>query len=178
MRQNPSEYPTKAASVASLVALAFALLAWSPAEAVQLESWDQKLTGAKRFEVLRGFNDQAVLDQETQLVWERSPAGGKGWHDAVEYCYTRVVGGRLGWRLPTIEELTSLIDVSQSNPALPAGHPFIVPPTPPTWSITSVAGDTGSAWHVTFGNGGVSPAAKGAALFAWCVRGGHGYDGQ
>jgi len=33
------------------------------------------------------------------------------------------VGGRYGWRLPTIQELHSRIDDTQ-DPALPAGDPF------------------------------------------------------
>ena len=41
------------------------------------------------------------------------------------YAYNKNVGGRGGWRLPTVEELRSLIDLRRAIPALPSGHPFI-----------------------------------------------------
>jgi len=31
------------------------------------------------------------------------------------------------WRLPNIQELKSLVDINYANPALTAGHPFIIP---------------------------------------------------
>jgi len=39
-----------------------------------LKSWSREIKDAtKRFEVLDRFNDEAVLDRETQLVWQREP---------------------------------------------------------------------------------------------------------
>ena len=43
------------------------------------------------------------------------------WLTANFYAYDITVGGRDGWRLPTVEELKSLVDRTQSNPALPSG---------------------------------------------------------
>ena len=87
-------------------------------------TWSQKLPAAQRFvPVLDGA---AVLDKETGLVREKSPDTTKReWLTAIVYCYYKTVGGRKGWRLPTIEELASLIDASQNNPALPNDHPFL-----------------------------------------------------
>ena len=86
-------------------------------------SWYQILSADKRFVLV--MNDEAVLDKETGLVWERSPVTESIWDlgDAEQRTYEKVIANRKSWRLPTIEELSSLVDSTQ-NPALPIGHPF------------------------------------------------------
>lgn len=150
-------------------------------------AWSQKLICAvgncPRFIVLSDWNSAAVLDRETALVWEQSPGTAtRSWIGAFE-CYQREVGGRKGWRLPTVEELASLVDSTQSNPALPSGHPFSnvqsSAPASAYWSATTLAANTTNAWRVTFFNGQAGPTSKDlSSLFVWCVRGGHGHDGQ
>jgi hypothetical protein len=126
-------------------------------------------------------SDDMVLDKETHLVWERSPAViTSDWSTAVTNCYQREVAGRKGWRLPTVEELASLIDTISANPALPIGHPFSVVTPGFYWSTTTciAAGCTDHAWRVGIHDGAVGPEVKTDIDFrAWCVRGGHGYDG-
>ena len=39
-----------------------------------LPSWDRKMVAVNRFVVLTNWNSEAVLDKETGLVWELSPA--------------------------------------------------------------------------------------------------------
>ena len=71
--------------------------------------------------------DDLVLDKETGLIWPRNAniIGQYNWLDANTLCHEFNLGNRIGWRLPRVEELSSLIDRSQSNPSLPAHHPFI-----------------------------------------------------
>ena len=86
-------------------------------------TWSQKLPAAQRFVLV--LDGAAVLDKETGLVWERVPSTSKiDWFYAEYECYSKTVGGRKGWRLPSVAELASLIDPTQSNPKLPSGHPF------------------------------------------------------
>ncbi len=94
-----------------------------------LPVWDTTIPEAvDRFEVLASFQDQAVLDKETGLVWDREPSTLKFTYGSAERaCYRRKVGGantRRGWRLPTMSELLSLTDETQISPPLPNGHPF------------------------------------------------------
>jgi hypothetical protein len=96
------------------------------AEAINLQSWDDQIPNpSNRFTVLSEFNNQAVLDRETQLVWERSPTGPITWRNAIIHCFNMSLGGRKGYRLPTIEELTTLVDTRAGTPTfLPVGNPF------------------------------------------------------
>ncbi len=88
-------------------------------------SWDQTMPASTRFLVLANFNGQAVLDRETGLVWQRAVSDAQFDSVAVFLCHRSQVGGRYGWRLPTVMEATSLFDPSVLTiPSLPVGHPF------------------------------------------------------
>ncbi|MDF0675908.1 MAG: DUF1566 domain-containing protein [Nitrospira sp.] len=143
-------------------------------------SWDENLPSASRFTVLNAFGGAAVRDNNTGLVWEQAPdAGIEDGGTAVGVCLMKAVGGTRGWRLPSVVELTSLLD----------GSPGAVAPFIPTsvfsgvrvdtgyWSATTWAETPTSAWTVNFSNGTVGPAGKSAASNrAWCVRGGMNAD--
>ena len=74
-------------------------------------SWDQQLPASTRFIVLTNWGNAAVLDRETGLVWEQSPSTlGGSWYTASANCILSETGGRTGWRLPSIQELMSLVD--------------------------------------------------------------------
>ena len=104
--------------------LAGAALTASPAQAASglgpffpEPAWDRKLAPADRFYVLTNWNNEAVLDKETGLVWERTPAQNGSWSAARNLCAALTTGDRRGWRLPSFHELQSLI------------QPNVVPPS-------------------------------------------------
>lgn len=140
-------------------------------------SWDQTIASG-RFVVLSNFRSEAVLDRETGLVWERSPSAQMSTHDTAHgSCATRQVGGRLGWRLPAIDELSSLVDpaVPQPGPKLAPGHPFVLPDGPDYWSSTVITRDIDpgpTGYAVRFDGGYVHLSLVTSLLHAWCVRGG------
>ena len=128
----------------------------------------------ERFQCVLG--DAAVLDQETGLVWERTPDTGAlvTWTGAIAACIGRTTGNRGGWRLPTLAEMRTLIAVGQSTPALPVNHPFSVASiaSDGVWTTTSRADDVTSAWLVVLSNGAPGTVPKtSAGLRYWCVRG-------
>lgn len=143
-------------------------------------SWSQKLT-TNRFVVLANWNNEAVLDRETGLVWERSPDSfAKGWTEAQLHCNTRTLGGRMGWRTPSVQELASLLDPAILLPAptsLPEGHPFLGDIVS-SWSATTSASDANHVWRVRFFDRQVGPIQKSSLIPVWCVRGSSGADVQ
>ena len=138
-------------------------------------TWSQKLPASERFVLV--LDGAGVLDKETGLVWEKSPDTTKrDWYDACAHCYQREVGGRKGWRLPTVEELASLVDTTNASPALPTGHPFSNVQSSYYWSSSTTHRYADVAWFVFFHNGFVNYKEKYTDSYVWCVRGGHGHD--
>jgi hypothetical protein len=157
-------------------------------------SWDQQLPASTRFIVLSNWIDAsfpsggaAVLDRETGLVWERSPTSIQSdWYSANEYCIRlTTVGGRMGWRLPTVQELYSLFDPTAVNPpTLPAGHPFTnihsQVDTPSSgsidyWTATFETADPFVrvvSFDTPIGFQDISRNPTGTDGYHWCVRGG------
>lgn len=126
------------------------------------------------------LDNQAVLDRETGLVWMKSPyqffTG--AWGGATGNCADIGPGGRLGWRLPAVEELASLIDSTQlSGPALPAGHPFTNVQDRSYWTATTFAGNATRAFVIDFIDELntyqlISVDKSDVTGGIWCVRGG------
>jgi len=136
-----------------------------------VRSWGPKISEGRFVLVL---DDEAVLDRETGLVWQKSADDvTQNWYEAQSYCYTLELGGRKGWRLPTIDELTTLIDPDQTDPALPGGHPFTGSNLlSDYWSSTTDAYNTSYAWRVGFYDGGVGGYGKSKGCYVRAVRSG------
>lgn len=141
--------------------------------------WDQALPVAQRFVTLTAFNSDAVLDNETGLVWEKSPQSTAVASSSARLtCANKAIGGRKGWRLPSLSELASLVDpsVASPGPTLPAGHPFLAVQSANYWSASAHAENPALMWGVGFGNGAVLGLSKAFDQRAWCVRGGMSAD--
>ena len=141
---------------------------------------DKALPTAQRFVILPAFNSDAVLDNETGLVWEKSPQTTSArWSVARRTCTEKGVGGQKGWRLPSLPELRSLVDPSVTPPGLtlPPGHPFLAVQSAVYWSETRVGENPSGAWAVHFGLGGGAVYINWAhAVQVWCVHGGVNAD--
>lgn len=155
-----------------------ALAPFASEAAAQSQPWNTVIP-FNRFQVLNQFGNAAVFDQETGLVWEQSPdTNTQNWLNAQARCNTKTVGNRLGWRLPALQELASLVDPTvRFGPTLPA-NPFTNVRSSIYWSATTAAGNPAMAWFVNFDNGQVANVSKSDAHFVWCVRGGQGVDAQ
>ena len=171
---------TKSSHFSSQIILIIALLGVVAGDAAA-QAWFQTIDKPQRFRVLKDFDAEAVLDHETQLVWQRTPgASVRFWGSAISACFGDRTGGRGGWRLPTMPELTSLIDPTQANPPLPVGHPFDLSNlTGDVWSTNTVPGSDTANTQDVLNDGFLGGAVKVAEQRqSWCVRGGPGVEGQ
>ena len=90
-----------------------------------------------------------VLDTKTGLVWQRKSGTPASQATAASTCFNNPMAlTGTGWRVPTVKELLTLLDLSRSNGLDSAAFPS--EPAGPYWSATttSVAGDF--AWIVNF----------------------------
>ena len=151
-------------------AAAAALFVAGAAQAVDLRDWGRKFdVASERFAVLASFNDEAVLDKETQLVWQRKPVLVEtNWGAAMQTCRYSGTGGRFGWRLPSFTELMSLLD---SSGALPAGNPFYVGANDYYWSSTDLATNSDLAYIKRLPGSGNFTNTKVSLNRYLCVRG-------
>lgn len=77
-----------------------------------------------------------VLDNATQLVWQRSDDGKtRTWQEALRYCEGLYLAGRADWHLPTVKELQSIVDYERST--IPFMHPFFTVREPKGYFWTS-----------------------------------------
>lgn len=127
-------------------------------------------SGPSRFTL--EFGGAAVRDNQTGLVWEQEPDRIHDvWGASVTRCSTKVVGGQKGWRAPSIDELKTLVDASQHDPALPAGHPFSNIKSEIYWTATPDPKDEIVAWQVSFFSGEPVTDQKSGTRRVWCVFG-------
>src|SRR5688500_15799332 len=94
--------------VTTIVAIgAFSLLAYTQMKsqtqgreeviATIIKNWQPEHPAAQRFVILPDFNNDAVLDKDTSLIWELSPTPTRvTWNEARATCVTRTTGGQKG----------------------------------------------------------------------------------
>ncbi len=117
--------------------------------------------------------DGTVSDNLTGLMWQRTPDGvGKDWPGAVTYANTNTLAGYDDWRLPNINELSSLINRDKdyfNNWMNTEGFSGVVFDF--YWTSTTLAYDTASAgWVRLNGVSGGAPKTT-ATYLTLIVRG-------
>ncbi len=111
-----------------------------------------------------------VKDSSTKLKWQDSKRVILSkWKHASMYCDKLSLNGYKDWRLPTIQELNTLIDDSKAKDTIYS--PFI-PTSDIFWSATPVQGDKQFAWSVNFSDSLTQNADKTFLHALKCVRGG------
>jgi hypothetical protein len=122
-------------------------------------------------------------DPKTGLCWQVSEVGERlSWDNAVAYCNNLTLCNRDDWRLPSIKELVTIVDVTRD---IDKGDIYIdasvfnskskdmIPPDQFWfWTSQSSVKDTNNAWYVYFKDGSVIDGEKTTSQgYARCVRG-------
>jgi hypothetical protein len=138
------------------------------------QNWDRNLLSASRFSALPSFNNQAVRDNNTGLVWEQTiDLTNRVWPQALAVCANKTVGGTGGWRLPSVVELKSVLDTSLSAPYINSVFTSSgIIAFNNWWSATTSTVNSGDAWIVDINDGRANGNSKSSGQgLAWCVRG-------
>jgi hypothetical protein len=137
-------------------------------------TWSQILPTEQRYVVV--MNEAAVLDKETGLVWDRSPAEAtRSWEVALGFCGFK--GGRGGFHLPTMAEGLSLGPLNGSEPFdfdCGDGNCVNLSSAARYWSSTGVPDGTQARWYSPAGRWAL-PIATSESHHVMCVRGGPGH---
>ena len=99
--------------------------------------------------------DGTVIDHATGLMWTADDVGENrlNWNDADAAAKAVTLGGHSDWRLPTRQELLTLVDDTRVNPAIDTSA-FPSCKSAWYWTGTAWAGSPASgAWFVNFGDG-------------------------
>ena len=116
------------------------------------------------------LNGEAVKDAVSGLVWEREPDYiFDVWDRSISRCATKTVGGRQGWRAPSIDEIKTLVDLDEQDPSLPAGHPFRNIKSGIYWTSTAHPTDDIVAWQLSFFSGQPVTDQKSGTRRLWCM---------
>ncbi|MDP9034451.1 MAG: DUF1566 domain-containing protein [Myxococcota bacterium] len=112
--------------------------------------------------------EATVYDPNTKLTWQRAiePAS-YSWIDAQSHCASVLPAGN--WRLPSLNELMTLVDITRVDPAV---DPTAFPSTPSDffWSVSASAAPVATAWGVNFNRGSAGASAIDNASRVRCVR--------
>jgi hypothetical protein len=110
-----------------------------------------------------------VYDLTTKLTWQQRVAPETyTWTKAFEYCATLSLNGG-AWRLPTLQELQTIVDDAKLYPPRINETAFPNTPTDHFWTLSRAADSEGSAWRVDF-IGWSFPSGAKETYHVRCVR--------
>ena len=114
---------------------------------------------------------EMARDDRTGLVWQDNRFAASErvtWKEAEKLCSELRLGAYSDWRIPTIEELLSIVDYKKYDPAILDG--FSVAEARYYWSSTQYMGDPDKVWGVNFKDGSSDGNGKSYDRRVRCVR--------
>lgn len=126
-------------------------------------------------------SDGTVTDTSTKLTWKRCPEGllgnncetGKAitytWAEAEKWGTSSLYAGKK-WRVPTIQELNSIIEYRCTMPSINS-EIFPATPTSNFWTSSHFAGYPAGGWNINFNDGSHETCNKNWNLYLRLVYG-------
>jgi len=114
-------------------------------------------------------NDGTVTDKTTGLMWRKKSSGPFTWMEALRYCEELEFAGHKDWRLPDINELLSIVNYLNRNPAIDI-KAFPGTASSYYWSSTSYIFHPDSAWMTNFFSGDINDNKKDYRYYCRAVR--------
>ena len=118
-----------------------------------------------------------VISSKTALTWRRCSEGqifsaGTCLGSASTFTHEQALAyakTQVGWRLPSVKELASVVDIKAIGPAI-NGTAFPATPSYNSWASSPYAGSADYAWVVHFGDGSVSVDSRSSTAHLRLVR--------
>ena len=113
-----------------------------------------------------------VKDPTTNLIWEDTThtTEDKVTHgEATTYCTNLKLGEVSGWRLPTINELLSIVDYTRYEPAILKEFNHVDIDTL-YWTSTPYLRSKNQFWGIEFKDGATDSASKNYNRYVRCVK--------
>jgi len=119
------------------------------------------------------FAASSKQDDKTGLIWQDNQAVAQNemmQEEAIAYCQKLKLDGFEDWRLPTLKEAYTIVDLTQERPALKKG--FEIRNDERFWTSTPFAKNPGKeAWRISMSYGEAEPYKKNRSYHVRCVRG-------
>jgi hypothetical protein len=120
-----------------------------------------------------------VCDRTTGNIWEQDPdsanRGGMTQSEAIAFCATLNKGHGAVYELPSIQQLVSVQDYTESDPVLKPGvfSNILVSEFSEYWSATPwLPSPTDEGWTTVVNFGGASDLSSSSRVLVWCVHSG------
>jgi hypothetical protein len=111
-------------------------------------------------------------DDKTGLIWQDNKEitdNSLNYDEAKTYCQDLKVDGFEDWRLPTLREYYTIVDLTQNRPALKNG--FEIRDDGRYWTATLFAKNPkNDAWYISMSYGEAEPYKKSRIYHVRCVR--------
>ena len=122
---------------------------------------------------IRDNATNTVLNTQTLQMWQddtNTTSITKDWINAIDFCENLTLASFSDWRLPNINELSTLIDIEEFNPVY--NELFTNTSSTNYWSSTSYVktGFENQAPYINFRDGSINYSSKVNSYYVRCVR--------
>ena len=110
-------------------------------------------------------------DKSTSLIWQDDKDNAKlsiTYYQANDYCHDLVVGKYSDFRIPTMDELQTIIDYKNYDPAILKGFDYVS--NEAYWTTTPFADDEKVVWLIHFKKGERTVKDKHYDRYIRCVQ--------